>query len=624
MLERLKHLAATLKREADVYRRVLRHPRTPWAAKALLALALGYLLLPFDLVPDFLPVVGQLDDLVIVPGLIWLALRLIPPDVVAECRATTDAPAARIHWWPMASKFVFPVLFLIVLVSPFVVRLAVGDAPAEDKSPAHATLPERRLVIVTPHNPDIRNAFQIAFSDWHARKYGSRVRIDFILPGGTNDIVRLLKSTYDALKVDGKLPPIDAVAAQTQYDMVWGGGDYTFDREIETIPALQPITLPPGVLEAAFPEPTLAGIKLYDQDGDGMHWVGVCLSSFGIVYSPFVYDRLAAASGEPMPPPKTWSDLTDPRLAGKIALADPGSSGSAAVAYMMVLQRAMADAETAFFDAGHTKESPGYAAAVAEGWRRGMGTLTNIAAGARYFADSAQAVPPDVSSANCAAGMAIDFYGQVESELAGSDRIKYVSPPAATAITPDPIAVLYGTTGERLETAEHFVEFLLSPEGQDLWIKRAGTPGGPPLHALRRPPIRRDVYADRTDWSETTDPFADAGGFNQRNDWMVEFTETRIVWQAGWIDAEESLHAAYDAVIAVPDANRRAALMGELRALPKWRDGVLDFAAVKALRDERKKQGDREPAWNARTRIDLADAYRAHYDAVRAKAARQQ
>jgi len=49
-------------------------------------MAIGYLLLPFELVPDFIPVIGQLDDLLIVPGLIYLALKMIPDEVMAECR----------------------------------------------------------------------------------------------------------------------------------------------------------------------------------------------------------------------------------------------------------------------------------------------------------------------------------------------------------------------------------------------------------------------------------------------------------------------------------------------------------------------------------------------------------
>jgi uncharacterized membrane protein YkvA (DUF1232 family) len=65
---------------------VLKDPRTPRVSKWLLGVALVYLASPVDLVPDFIPVLGQLDDLVIVRGLVWLATRFIPHGVVAECR----------------------------------------------------------------------------------------------------------------------------------------------------------------------------------------------------------------------------------------------------------------------------------------------------------------------------------------------------------------------------------------------------------------------------------------------------------------------------------------------------------------------------------------------------------
>ena len=86
MRKRLGSLARTLKREVRVYRLVLADRRTPRAARWLLRLAIGYLLSPIDLIPDFLPLIGHLDDAVIVPGLVYLALRIVPAEVVAEAR----------------------------------------------------------------------------------------------------------------------------------------------------------------------------------------------------------------------------------------------------------------------------------------------------------------------------------------------------------------------------------------------------------------------------------------------------------------------------------------------------------------------------------------------------------
>ena len=86
MLEKLKALAAHLKQEFEVYRLVLKHPETPLIAKFFLGLAVGYLLMPFDLIPDFIPVIGQLDEVVIIPILLYLALLFIPKHVIQSCR----------------------------------------------------------------------------------------------------------------------------------------------------------------------------------------------------------------------------------------------------------------------------------------------------------------------------------------------------------------------------------------------------------------------------------------------------------------------------------------------------------------------------------------------------------
>jgi uncharacterized membrane protein YkvA (DUF1232 family) len=91
---RLAGAARSFKRELDTYRLVLRDPRTPLAAKVLLGAAVGYLLLPFDLIPDFIPVLGHLDDAVIVPLLVIAARKLVPDFVVEECRSKARRAAS--------------------------------------------------------------------------------------------------------------------------------------------------------------------------------------------------------------------------------------------------------------------------------------------------------------------------------------------------------------------------------------------------------------------------------------------------------------------------------------------------------------------------------------------------
>ncbi len=84
MLQTLKEIAGTLRQHLALYRALYQDPRTPRLARYLLWAALAYVAMPFDLIPDFLPLIGHLDDVIIVPGLIFLAVRLIPVAVYNE------------------------------------------------------------------------------------------------------------------------------------------------------------------------------------------------------------------------------------------------------------------------------------------------------------------------------------------------------------------------------------------------------------------------------------------------------------------------------------------------------------------------------------------------------------
>lgn len=83
--------AHRIKRDGMTLWFAARHPATPWYAKAMGWLVVGYALSPIDLIPDFIPLLGYLDDVILLPAFIWLAVRMTPAAVLDECRARADA-----------------------------------------------------------------------------------------------------------------------------------------------------------------------------------------------------------------------------------------------------------------------------------------------------------------------------------------------------------------------------------------------------------------------------------------------------------------------------------------------------------------------------------------------------
>jgi uncharacterized membrane protein YkvA (DUF1232 family) len=85
--EKLKARAEALKNEVLALSLAIKDRRTPLLAKILIGLTVSYALSPIDLIPDFIPVLGYVDDLIVLPALIAISIRLIPPAVLADCRA---------------------------------------------------------------------------------------------------------------------------------------------------------------------------------------------------------------------------------------------------------------------------------------------------------------------------------------------------------------------------------------------------------------------------------------------------------------------------------------------------------------------------------------------------------
>jgi uncharacterized membrane protein YkvA (DUF1232 family) len=95
LIARWKQRVRQLKAETYALYLAYRDPRVPWYARLLAAAVVGYAFCPIDLIPDFVPVLGYLDDLILVPLGIWLALRLIPPAVMAEARGRAQEVIAQ-------------------------------------------------------------------------------------------------------------------------------------------------------------------------------------------------------------------------------------------------------------------------------------------------------------------------------------------------------------------------------------------------------------------------------------------------------------------------------------------------------------------------------------------------
>lgn len=324
-----------------------------------------------------------------------------------------------------------------------------------------------RLVILTPHGDNIRQEVGAAFQAWHAGRFGTVPELEWVDQGGTSEGLRYVQARF------ARTP------ASIGVDVFFGGGTPPFRTLAKAgflIP--DPIPLPPGL-------PTdLGGIRLQAPE-EG--WFGIALSSFGILSNRTLLREKS------LPEPLSWADLARPEAFGWVACVDPRGSGSAHVIYEIVLQKF--------------------------GWEKGFSLLTRMAANARTFTKGASGVLPVISTGEAAYTVAIDQYAWsliasvndaagAGTGSAGSDRIGFALPRGETVITPDPAALLKGAPHP--VTARRFLEFLLSLEGQRLWVLKPGLPGGPRSLALSRLAVRPEAYAglDSANRAVGENPFA--------------------------------------------------------------------------------------------------------------------
>ena len=426
----------------------------------------------------------------------------------------------------MTKIYIVAAALLATLAAPFVLR------PEDTTSPKDADI---TVVVVTPHSETIRHEFARGFAKYVEKSYGKKAHVEWRTPGvGTSEIERYVSSLYrSAFKFHWKknlgnewgdrsigdafnnkrlqLPedPADETPGQLArrtflesdvgigIDVFFGGGAYPFQQF-----AARGYLVDSGVFkkhpdwaEADVIPRQFSGEPYYDAQH---RWIGSCISSFGICYNPDTIRRIAANRDAEMP--ETWDDLGDPSLFRSIAIADPTKSGSVTKAFEMLIQQKMRqslDATPIPADADDEERGKLTRDALSKGWENGLNLIQDICANARYFTDSATKIPLDVAQGDAAAGMCIDFYGRTYNERLrkpdGSSRVEFVIPERGTSMGVDPIAMFRGADRE---AAGLFIEFVLSEDGQKLWNYKVGTPGGPEKSALRRLPVRKDMYTE--------------------------------------------------------------------------------------------------------------------------------
>ncbi len=431
-----------------------------------------------------------------------------------------------------------------------------GEAVLKEPPP-----PLRRLTVVTPHSDDICRAFALNFSAWHSQKHGGAVIIDWVRRG--------TPECLEYVRMVGSQP---REGRSEQADVMFGGGISDHDQLVE-----EGLSRKLALGAALKPIPAeAAGLPTSHPDG---YWFATGLSSFGIFYNA----RDAAARG--IAPPKSWSDLADPRFAGWLGIANPNQSGSHLQTLLIILQH--------------------------HGWEEGWALILRLLGNTRGLVGGSGVALDQTVNGVFLSTFVVNFDGlSRESRLQG--RVKFLNPPGATALTPDVVSALTTASGPEQEAlASAFVEYCLSDDAQKLWgCKPPADSLYPPLYHYPINPAIYEKFADQLAVSEN--PFR--ADFGVKYDREKAGRLARIV--PALIDAiceehhialQQTLAAAVATRAAGPGRAQQAAALKELLRPPLDEKTALELGmSIKELGPEQRAAQTKAWAESFKAALDRA------------------
>lgn len=353
------------------------------------------------------------------------------------------------------------------------------------------------LTVITRHDTSIQEAFEGPFLNSTYAEEANVTKVRFMQP------------------VPGLWPrAID----QGGIDVAWGGGPTLFDQ-LSDLDYLKPLTSDTMQSTLAEIQDSIGGapMKRYN-DAQEPIWVAAAISSFGFTVNHTVLDAYGVDT------PQTWDDLVNPEYFKDppiIGIGNAPDTTSNTRIYEIILQN--------------------------YGWEEGWIKLTEIAANSAIYYGSVDVLNA-VEIGNVAIATTIDFYGY--SSMLDYPETEYIIPQGQSLLNGDPIAIVSNT--EQLDAAEAFVEYVLSPEGQSVWLD----------NNINRMPVREDAF--ETEFGKTRTQLHELF-IETINNQGIEFSdalansyEGTVVpyWEAVLDKPHQDLRDAWDALINARDAGK--------------------------------------------------------------------